>query len=60
MSLVQGTAPQEIPYTKSFDIKFPPLFGDGQPVDASMPPVKVMVKKLPENAGLPNLLGMKV
>ena len=56
VGLVQGTAPQELPYTKTIEGKYPPLFGDGEPVDASMPPVKVMVKRLPATSHLPGLL----
>jgi hypothetical protein len=59
VGLVQGTAPQEMPYTKSFEGTYPALFGDGTPVDASQPPVKVMVKRLPETSGLPKALGVQ-
>ena len=58
VGLVQGTAPQEIPYTKSFEGIYPALFGDGTPVDASQPTVKVMVKRLPETSNLPKALGV--
>lgn len=58
VGLVQGTAPQELPYTKLIEGIYPPLFGDGTPVDASQPPVKVMVKRLPETSALPGLLGV--
>jgi hypothetical protein len=56
--LVQGTAAQDIPYTKIIEGTYPALFGDGTPVDASNPPVKVMVKRLPSTSGLPRLVGM--
>jgi hypothetical protein len=58
VGLVQGTAPQELPYTKVVEGKYPALFGDGEPVEASMPPVKIMVKKLPATSALPGLLGV--
>lgn len=58
MGLVQGTAPQELPYTKTIEGIYPPLFGDGKPVDASMPPVKVMVKRMPITSALPRTLGV--
>lgn len=58
VTLVQGTTAQEIPYTKIIEGTYPALFGDGTPVDASNPPVKVMVKKLPPTSGLPGLLGL--
>ena|ERR1700693_4619728 len=58
--LVQGTAPQDIPYTKNVRNTFPPLFGDGNPVPTSSPPVTMMVRKLPENHSLPGKLGLLV
>jgi hypothetical protein len=58
VGLVQGTAPQELPYTKVIEGKYPPLFGDGEPVEASMPPVRIMVKRLPAASALPGLLGV--
>jgi hypothetical protein len=59
VGLVQGTAPQELPYTKVIEDTFPPLFGDGQAIEASSPPVRVMVKRLPETSGVPGLLGVQ-
>jgi hypothetical protein len=58
VGLAQGTAPQELPYAKAVEGRYPPLFGDGEPIEVSMPPVKVMVKKLPATSGLPGLLGI--
>jgi hypothetical protein len=58
VGLAQGTAPQELPYTKIIEGVYPPLFGDGTPVDASQPPVKVMVKRLPLASALPQMLGV--
>jgi hypothetical protein len=58
VGLAQGTAPQELPYTKMIEGNFPPLFGDGAPVEASTPPVRVMVRKLPETSSLPRVLGV--
>lgn len=56
--LVQGTAPQELPYTKTIAGTYPALFGDGVPVEVSSPPVRVMVKRLPETSTLPALFGV--
>ena len=57
-TLVQGVAPQDVPYKKTVTDTFPPLFGDGKPVPASKPPVTMMVRKLPPNSGLPRLVGL--
>jgi hypothetical protein len=57
--LVQGIAPQDVPYTKTITDKFPPLFGDGKPVPASQPSVTVMIRRLPEDSNLPQLLGFQ-
>jgi hypothetical protein len=57
--LVQGVTPQDIPYDKIIEQKFPPLFGDGKPVPTSSPPVTVMVRKLPPGSGLVSALGLK-
>jgi hypothetical protein len=57
-TLVQGIAPQDLPYTKRIKETFPPLFGDGKPVPASQPPVTMMVRKLPPNSSLPQLVGL--
>lgn len=59
VTLVQGTSPQELPYTKIIEETYPPLFGDGKPVEASSPPVTVMVKRLPITSGLPKALGVE-
>jgi hypothetical protein len=56
-TLVQGIAPQDVPYKKSITDSFPPLFGDGKPVPASNPPVTMMVRKPPPNSELPRFLG---
>jgi hypothetical protein len=58
MTLVQGIAAQDVPYTKTVTDKFPPLFGDGEPVRASQPPVWMMVRKLPPDSNLPQRLGL--
>jgi len=57
-TLVQGVAPQDVPYKKTVTDTFPPLFGDGKLVPASKPPVIMMVRKLPLDSGLPRLLGL--
>jgi hypothetical protein len=59
MVLVQGTAPQDLPHTRSIKQTFPPKFGDGKPFQASTPPVTVMVRRLPGDSRLPGLLGLQ-
>jgi hypothetical protein len=56
--LVQGVSPQSTPYTKVIEETFPPSFGDGKPLEASNPPVTVMIKRLPHDDPLPTLLGL--
>jgi hypothetical protein len=48
--LVQGTAAQDIPYQRQIKHRFPPGFGDGEPVRVQMPPgeIIVMVKRIPD------------
>ena len=48
--LVQGTSPQDIPYTKSATVKVPAGFGDGKPFELNFPPapVTLMVKRIPD------------
>jgi hypothetical protein len=58
-ALVQGVTPQDIPYDKVIEQVFPPLFGDGQPVITSAPPVTIMVRMLPPESGLLAALGLK-
>lgn len=58
MRLVQGVAQQDLPYDKFIDWTCPPLFGDGQPLNVSSPPVTIMVKKLPADTALPQALGL--
>lgn len=57
--LVQGVTPQDVPYDKMIEQKFPPLFGDGKPVETASPPVTVMVRRLPPGSGLLNAIGLK-
>jgi hypothetical protein len=57
-ALVQGVSPQDIPYDKLIEQIFPPLFGDGKPVETSSPPVTIMVRRLRPNSGLPAALGL--
>jgi hypothetical protein len=57
--LVQGVAPQDIPYDKVIEQKFPPMFGDGKPIETASPPVTVMIKRLPARSGLLAALGLK-
>ena len=56
--LVQGVAPQDVPYDKVIEQIFPPLFGDGKPVETATPPVTVMIRRLPANSTLPYALGL--
>jgi hypothetical protein len=48
--LVQGTAPQEIPYRRRITQNIPAAFGDGRAVELNSPPgsVIVMVKRVPD------------
>ena len=48
--LVQGTSPQDIPYTKRAAIKVPRLFNDGRPSEVHIAPgpVTMMVKRIPD------------
>jgi hypothetical protein len=50
MSLVQGTAPQDIPHRRRIEHVLPAGFGDGRPVTIPSPPgtVTVMVKRVPD------------
>ena len=57
--LVQGVAPQDVPYDKEIEQTFPPLFGGGKPFKAALPPVTVMVRRLPPGSLLPQALGLK-
>jgi hypothetical protein len=59
-TLVQGIAAQDLPYSKAIKEKFPPLFGDGKPIPASQPPVTMMVRKLPPDSGLPQMVGLNL
>lgn len=49
--LVQGTAPQDIPYQRRIEQTMPPLFGDGRPVELHSPPgfVTLMIKRIPDD-----------
>jgi len=57
--LVQGVSPQDVPYNKTIEQQFPPLFGDGRPVETATPPVTVMVRRLPPGSGLLRALGLE-
>jgi hypothetical protein len=57
--LVQGVTPQDIPYDKEIEQHFPPLFGDGKPVETASPPVIVMIRRLPAYSKLLNALRLK-
>ena len=67
ISLVQGTAPQEIPHRRHIEHKMPAGFGNGRPVEIPAPPgsVTVMVKRVPDDfaralsEGLSVLIGAK-
>jgi hypothetical protein len=47
MGLVQGTAPQEVPYTRYIAHLFPAEFGDGAPQTVASPPgvITLMIKR---------------
>jgi hypothetical protein len=49
--LVQGVAPQDLPYTRSFSTRTPPDFGDGKPFDVYIPPsnVTLMVRRISDD-----------
>ena len=49
--LVQGTAPQDIPYTKSASVTIESGFGDGKPFEIYVPPgtVTMMVRRVPDD-----------
>ena len=51
VSLVQGTGPQEMTYTKAVGIKAPANFGDGKPFEIYIAPgpVTLMVKRIPDD-----------
>jgi hypothetical protein len=51
MTLVQGTAPQDIPHRRHIEHKMPAGFGNGTPVEIPAPPgsVTVMVKRVPDD-----------
>jgi len=55
--LVQGVTPQGVPYDKLIVQHFPPLFGDGKPVETASPPVTIMIRRLPPGSKLLNALG---
>jgi hypothetical protein len=48
--LMQGTSPQDIPYTKNASIRVPADFGDGKPFEVYVAPANVtlMVKRIPD------------
>jgi hypothetical protein len=49
-ALVQGTAPQEVQYSRQIKQISPPDFGDGAPIKIIAPPgnVTAMVKRIPD------------
>jgi hypothetical protein len=53
VALVQGTSPQDIPYTKSASVTVDHGFGDGKPFEVYVPPgtVTMMVKRIPDEYG---------
>jgi hypothetical protein len=50
MALVQGTAPQDFPYSRLIAQSVPSSFGDGRPIELDSPPgsVTVMIKRVPD------------
>jgi hypothetical protein len=51
VSLVQGTSPQDIPYTKSLSGRLPAEFDNGRPIELLLPPgpVTVMIHRVPDD-----------
>ena len=51
VSLVQGTAPQEVPHSRRITQTLPPNFGDGKPQELQLPPgmVTAMIKRLSDD-----------
>jgi hypothetical protein len=50
IGLVQGTAPQDIPYRRRIEQQLPAGFGDGRPSEIASPPgLTVMVKRVPDD-----------
>jgi hypothetical protein len=51
ISLVQGTSPQELPYTKKASVKVAPNFADGKPFEVYVAPgpVTMMVRRIPDD-----------
>jgi hypothetical protein len=49
-TLVQGTAPQEVPHRRRVSQTLPPQFGDGEPLKLQSPPgtLTIMVKRIPD------------
>jgi hypothetical protein len=49
--LVQGTSPQDTPYTKTGAVRVPPIFGDGKPFEVYVAPgpVTMMVKRISDD-----------
>jgi hypothetical protein len=54
-TLVQGTAVQDVPHTRSVHAFLPPGFGDGHPQQIQAAPgvVTIMVKRVPEGTAFP-------
>jgi hypothetical protein len=50
LPLVQGTSPQELPYSRRIQETFPPGFGDGAPLTFESPPgnITTMIKRIPD------------
>lgn len=51
VALVQGTSPQDLPYTKSASVKVPRNFGDGKPFEMQFAPgpVTLMVRQISDD-----------
>lgn len=51
ISLAQGTPPQDVPQRREIIHRYPPLFGDGKPVEVTMGPgpITVMIKRIHES-----------
>ena len=51
---MQGTAAQELPYTRHVEKELPPEFGDGAPKQIEVSPgfVTIMFKRIPDDFAL--------
>jgi|SRR5262245_11310464 len=50
--VVQGTTPMVMPLDRKVSQTFPPLFGNGAPIEIGQPPVRVMIRRVPPYSAL--------